>query len=258
MTQSLLVLGAAMVVLGLALNNHKVRRQLQIPRPFSAWRTLSWMTGCAMIAAGLSPLVHGPGASEHMIQHLLLGMYAPVFLVLGAPVTVLLGAASPAWRTRLGRILAWRPVGVLSHPVSAAVLHTGPLFLLYLTALYELTMTVALWHWMLNLHFVAAGCLFAWSIAGPDPAPRRPGIITRAVVLVVSAGLHAWLAKLIYAGAGDLPAAALHSPAELRAAAQLMYYAGDGAELILAVALFGTWYARRRRLYDRARSLTGT
>lgn len=158
----------------------------------------------------------------------------------------------------MGRILAWRPVGVLSHPVSAAVLHTGPLFLLYLTALYELTMTVALWHWMLNLHFVAAGCLFAWSIAGPDPAPRRPGIITRAVVLVVSAGLHAWLAKLIYAGAGDLPAAALHSPAELRAAARLMYYAGDGAELILAVALFGTWYARRRRLYDRARSLTGT
>ena len=78
------------------------------------------------------------------------------------------------------------------------------------------------------------------------------------MVLVVSAGLHAWLAKLIYAGAGDLPAAALHSPAELRAAAQLMYYAGDGAELILAVALFGTWCARRRRLYDRARSLTGT
>lgn len=235
-----------------------VRRQLLIPRPWSPWRTTSWVIGCLLIGLGLSPLVHGPGASDHMLQHLLLGMYGPVFLVLGAPVTVVFGAAPPAWRRRLGKILGQRPVGVLTHPVTAGVLHVGPLFLLYLTGLYELTMTVPLWHGALNLHFVAAGCLFAWSIAGPDPAPRRPGIILRAVVLVLSAGLHAWLAKLLYAGAAELPSASLHAPQELRAAAELMYYAGDGAELILAVALFGTWYIRRRRRYDRARTAAAT
>lgn len=233
-----------------------IRRQRLIPRPWSRWRVLSWIVGSVFIGIGLSPLVHGSGADDHMYQHLLLGMYGPVLLVLAAPVTVLLGGAPRRWRTGVGKLLGSGPVAVISHPVTASILHIGPLFLLYLTGFYELTMTQPIWHWVLNIHFVGAGYLYAWAIAGPDPAPHRPGFITRAAVLVVSAGLHAWLAKLLYAGAADLPAAALHPPHEIEHAAKLMYYAGDGAELILAVALFSSWYARRKRSLVRREPLS--
>ncbi|GAA1812177.1 hypothetical protein GCM10009771_12600 [Nesterenkonia flava] len=188
-----------------------------------------------------------------MLQHLLIGMYAPLLLLLGAPVTVVLGAASTTWRARLGRVLKSTGLHLVSHPATAAALHIGPLFLLYLTPVYTLMMTSWAWHVIFMVHFVLAGTLFAWSIAGPDPAPRRPGVVTRAAVLVLSGGLHAWLATLIYSRAESLPTAAHHGAdgaagaEELRSAAQLMYYGGDGAEILLAIALFAGWYRSRTR-----------
>lgn len=238
-----------------------LRRNLVLQRSWSPWRGLSWLMGALLIATALSPAVesgqpmaghlqHSAGA--HMLQHLLLGMLGPLFLVLAAPITVLLGAVGPRTRRVLGRALRSGAVHVLGHPVTAAVLHIVPLFLLYLTPLYPAVMSNPPLHALLNLHFLLSGCLYAWSLAGADPAPRRPGIIARAGVLILSAGLHAWLATLIYARAHTLPAAQLHSPEDLQAAAQLMYYGGDAVELALAVAMFAGWYRHRQRRVRRA------
>jgi putative membrane protein len=101
-------------------------------------------------------------------------------------------------------------------------------------------------HHLVNLHLVLAGCLFTWAVAGPDPAPRRPGYGTRFAVLVLAAGAHAWLAKLLYAGAATLPALRGYPVAGSEQAAQLMYYGGDAAEVLLAVALFAAWSRTRR------------
>lgn len=219
-------------------------------RPWSRWRTAALLTGTVVVAVALSPPVAANAHTDargHMVQHLLLGMYAPLALVLSAPVTLFLGAAPGSARRRVAAALRSRPLHVLSHPVPAALLSTGSLFLLYLTPLYELSMERPAAHALLNLHFVAAGCLFAWTIAGPDPAPRRPGVLTRAVVLVGAMAAHAYLAKLLYARAEQLPLAAVHEVPQIEQAAQLMYYGGDGAEILLAVALFAGWYRARGR-----------
>ena len=50
------------------------------------------------------------------------------------------------------------------------------------------------------LHFVFAGCLYAWVIAGPDPAPHRPSVPARLVVLGVAVAVHSVLAQLLYGG----------------------------------------------------------
>jgi putative membrane protein len=118
---------------------------------------------------------------------------------------------------------------------------------LYLTPLYAASVQHGLLHHAVHVHFLAAGYLFAWSIAGPDPAPRRPGTGVRTAVLVVAAGAHSYLGKLLYAGAGELPPGAGHGTAEMEAAAQWMYYGGDLAELLLATALFAAWYRRAGR-----------
>ena len=128
----------------------------------------------------------------------------------------------------------------------------GGLYLLYLTPLYDLTQQVPAAHALLLAHLLLAGCLYTWAIAGPDPAPRRPGMVTRLAVLVSAAGAHAYLAKLLYARAGE-PAAHGHhgGTAEAETAAQLMYYGGDVAEILLAVMLFAGWYRRTSAVRSR-------
>jgi putative membrane protein len=180
-----------------------------------------------------------------MAQHLLLGMYAPLGLVLGAPLTLLLGSLPRRHRPGLARVLRSRSLHLLAHPVTAALLAVGGMFVLYRTPLYALSMSSHGVHWLVMAHFLLAGCLYTWAIAGPDPAPNRPGMVTRTTVLVLAAGAHASLAKLLYA---DAPTVAPgHGDVwMMEVAAQWMYYGGYGAEVALAVMLFAWWRRRQR------------
>ncbi|GAB3716187.1 cytochrome c oxidase assembly protein [Mariniluteicoccus flavus] len=106
-------------------------------------------------------------------------------------------------------------------------------------------------HSLVHVHFLAAGYLFAYSICGADPAPHRPSVPFRLVVLGVSITVHALLAQAIYGGLWtQVPA----TPAERRAGADLMYYGGDIAELGLALAMVSTW--RPRPAVGRRRALS--
>ncbi|WP_430499730.1 cytochrome c oxidase assembly protein [Micromonospora trifolii] len=211
-------------------------------------RTASWLVGCALLAVAVGPLAQLPdNPSGHMAQHLLLGMLAPLGLVLAAPVTLLLRVAPPPVRRAVGRLLRARPLHLLAHPVTAALLTTGGLALVLLTPLYAAAERQPVLHHAVHLHYLAAGYLFAWSLAGPDPAPHRPGLTVRVGALLATSAGHAVLAKYLYAQAETLPPGLTdRDPEAFREAAQLMYYGGDLAELLLAAALFATWYHSRR------------
>ena len=49
------------------------------------WGAASFMTGCAVIILGLTVGQVVNGFRGHVFQHLLIGMIAPLGLVLGAP-----------------------------------------------------------------------------------------------------------------------------------------------------------------------------
>ncbi|TNH30321.1 cytochrome c oxidase assembly protein [Micromonospora orduensis] len=219
------------------------------PRGWDHRRSAAWLLGCAVLAVAVGPLAHlSDDPRGHMAQHLLLGMVAPLGLVLGAPVTLLLRVAPLPTRRLVGRLLRAQGLHLVAHPVTAALLTTGGLALVLLTPLYATAERLPVLHHALHLHYVAAGYLFAWSLAGPDPAPRRPGLAVRVGALLGASAGHVVLAKYLYAQAGTLPPGLTdRDPAAFQAAAQLMYYGGDLAELLLAVALFATWYRRRSR-----------
>ncbi|WP_328812215.1 cytochrome c oxidase assembly protein [Rhodococcus sp. NBC_00297] len=217
------------------------------PRGWNPWRTVSFLVGIGLLVLAVVPaLLPYPDGDfrGHMHQHLLLGMYAPLALVLGAPMTLVLRSVSPPNGRAIGHVLRSRPVHVIANPIVALALNLGGLALLYFTPLYVATTHSATLHLLVHLHFFLAGCLFAWVIAGLDPAPHRPSVPTRLWILGAAILGHAVLSQLIYAGLlVQIPV-----PADQRqGAGELMYYGGDIAELLLALALLLTWRPARRR-----------
>ncbi|MEU6331962.1 cytochrome c oxidase assembly protein [Streptomyces sp. NPDC047049] len=233
-------LGLLLAAVAYLLLAHRARRR----NPAQGWRrrrAVSFLSGLALLAVALlpplAPFAHADFRG-HMAQHLLIGMYAPLALVLAAPVTLLLRVL-PAQRARqLTMVLHTRPARVLAHPVVALPLSTGSLAVLYFTPLYNATMGIPAGHWLLHAHFLLSGCLFAHAVAGPDPAPARPGVRARLVCLGVAIAAHAVISQLMYGGF----LVDIHAPVDqVRGGAEIMYYGGDLAELLLAVALVATW-----------------
>lgn len=68
-----------------------------------------------------------------------------------------------------------------------------------------------------------------------------------------AAAAHAYLAKtkLLFARAPQLPPGSPHTVTEMEQAAQWMYYGDDIAEVLLATALFASWYRQRGRRQPR-------
>ena len=215
-------------------------RSLRAPG-WSRWRGAAFMTGAAVLVLGLALPAHD--FAGHALQHLLVAMVAPLGLVLGAPVTLLLRTLPVRAARHLTRLLRSRPARTLAHPITALLLTTGGLAALYLTPLYATMLTSSSLHQAVTIHFVLSGCLFAWVIAGADPAPHRPSVPARLVLLGVAIAVHATLSQLLYAGAlVQVPA----SVADRQAGATLMYYGGDLAELLLAFAVVQTRTTTRK------------
>jgi putative membrane protein len=230
-----------LAVLAVAVVYAVLGRRERDRRGWPVARTVWFLSGAALIGLALSPRFdhyadHDFGG--HMAQHLLLAMVAPLALVLGAPVTLLLRQLPQRHARRLGRLLHRPLVRTLAHPVVGLLLSSGGLILLYFTPLYTLSTRHDGVHALVHAHMLLSGALFAWAVAGPDPAPGRASVRTRLVVLGVAVAIHASVAQLIYAGLFVDVNAPVH---ELQAAGSLMYFGGDIAELALALALLVTW-----------------
>lgn len=225
--------------------------QKKAGRSWSGWRTAGFIAGILLLTAALVPPVMQYAHQDfegHMVQHLLLGMLAPLGLVLAAPVTLVLRCLPPNKARIVTALLGSRPFHYLSHPLTALFLNIGGMYLLYLTPLYHSMHHNPYIHFFVHLHFVLAGYLFVWAIAGPDPAPKRPGLRLRFIVLFFSVATHAYLSKFMYAN--NFPRTSRHSIEEIQAGAMFMYYGGDMAELLLAIAFFAAWYRARGRHSD--------
>ena len=137
--------------------------------------------------------------SYHMMSHMVLGMIAPIGLVLGAPMTLALrtlpqGRNSEERGVR-GSLLAalHSKVGVIyTNPIAALAIFDGSLFALYFTDLFAVLMQSHVGHLFMSLHFLAAGFLFFFIIIGVDPNPRRVHHLVQIVILFAAMSIHAF------------------------------------------------------------------
>lgn len=206
-------------------------------RSWPAGRAVCWYTGTAVAAMGVLGPAAGHEFVSHMAGHLLLGMVAPLLLVFAAPGTLALRALPARHGRGLSRTLATPAVRVLTHPVTAAVLDGGGLWLFYTTSLFPAAMYRAEAHLLVRAHLLVAGFLLAMSVVGVDPMPHRPGRPVRAAALVAFLAAHAVLAKFLYGH----PPTGVPGP-DARAGAVLMYYGGDLVHLVLVTTFCWQWY----------------
>jgi cytochrome c oxidase assembly factor CtaG len=135
--------------------------------------------------------------SIHMIQHMVLSMVGPIFLALGAPVTLALRTLHGRSRRTLLSVLHSRVVRVLTFPLVAFGLFIANPFILYFTGLYRLTLQHEWLHEYIHLHFIVTGCLFFWPLLGLDPLPNRWPYPARALLMVLSVPFHTVLGLTI-------------------------------------------------------------
>jgi putative membrane protein len=212
--------------------------------PWPATRTLCASAGLAILAASLMPpLMGATDFRAQIVQHLLLAMLAPLALALSAPVTLALRTLPRVPRRRLVLVLHSRLVRALTSGPVVLTLEVGGMFAYYLTSLYAFSHAHPALHIVIHVHMFVAGCLLSWYLVGRDPLPRGSWSAKVTVLLIAAAG-HDLLAKLMYA---DLLPHNAAEPDQLRAGAELMFYGGDGVEVVLAVLVMSSWYARTGR-----------
>jgi putative copper resistance protein D len=134
-----------------------------------------------------------------MLAHMVLGMIAPIGIVLGAPITLALRTL-PAGRNKDERGIRGSFISLLhskfgklsANPIVALAIFDGSLFLLYFTPLFSNLMVGHSGHFFMNIHFILAGFLFFQAIIGIDPMPVRIPHIVKIVILFAAMSIHAF------------------------------------------------------------------
>jgi putative membrane protein len=236
-----------------------VRRLAQRGRAWPRGRSLAFAAGLVVIVlATQSGLAAYDDIlfSLHVVQHLAIGMLAPLLLVSGAPVTLALQAGSRSSQRRLLRVLHSRPVALVTHPVTVWLLFGGTLAALYFTGLYELSLRNDWVHAATHIHFVVVGCLFMAHVVGIDPIAGALGYGARLLFVLVALPFHAFIGVAIL-GSDRVLAADWYqeidrswgaSPlADQRTGAGLLWVAGELFGLVAALIIVRRWMGQEER-----------
>jgi putative copper resistance protein D len=221
-------------------------------------RSVLWFSGVVLLLAtttsGLATYSHVL-FSAHMVQHMLLSMVVPIFLVLGAPITLALRTL-PRHHDQVGprewlfAVVHSRFVGFISNPIVASTIFVVGFYGLYFTGLFPLLMAGHWGHVAMDVHFLLAGSLFFWSLIGVDPGPKRPPFLVRMVIMLVVMPLHSFFSIALMATSTVLAEdfySSLHRPyatdllADQHLGAAIGWATGEIPMLLVMAAMFVQW-----------------
>ncbi|HEY1530202.1 MAG TPA: cytochrome c oxidase assembly protein [Galbitalea sp.] len=177
-------------------------------------RTIWWAAGIATILVVTGTAIDGYGMelfSVHMVQHMVLSMLTPIFLALGAPITLIIRVLPTrhggGWNARkvFLAILHSRVAAFFTHPAVTVALFLVSLYGLYFTPMFDALMSTMWGHNLMLLHFLVIGFLYFWGVMGVDPTPRRAtrGIrslsspILRILEMVATVPFHAFFGVVV-------------------------------------------------------------
>lgn len=208
-------LWVAVAAFGLVAYILGLRKVLLRGDSWSWFRTINWVIGLGVLTYVTSgpPAVYGRVLfSAHMVDHMALTMVAPIFLVLGAPMTLALRALTPRRDSSRGP-REWLLIMIhskfsqlVTHPLFAAANFAGSIVLFYYSDAFGYAMRDHIGHELMNLHFALTGYIFVLTMIGTDPLPRRAPYPMRLLLLLATMGFHAFFGVAIMGGTGLLAA----------------------------------------------------
>lgn len=223
-------------------------------------RTISFALAIAAIdfatSGGLGLYAHF-AFSYHMVAHMILGMIAPIGIVLGAPITLALrtlpqgrNVDERGVRGSLLAALHSKLAIFYTNPLVALAFFDGSLFVLYFTGLFGSLMQSHVGHLFMSIHFLLAGILFFHVVIGIDPNPRRVPHLVRIVILFAAMSIHAFFSVALMSSSTLIDAgyfASLKSPwlpdllADQRIGGSIGWAMGEIPILLALVATFISW-----------------
>jgi putative membrane protein len=234
-----------LVIAGMALwYYHRVRLQRAQGRSWPALRSASWALAIAILAAStLSGLdaYTATSFSVHAVEQLGLFMLAPVFICLGAPVTLAIDSGRAATAARI-RAQIERGVGiVVLNPVFTWAVFAVSLFVLYSTAQYRLGIEHAWILQLTNLELLVVGWLWTWAVIGADPRPRPLAIGWRMLYVLVSTIYYAVLGLAMESQ--RTPIAPGLSVNDLHTGAGVLWSTGEMLTIVMTIGILLQWLA---------------
>jgi putative membrane protein len=227
--------------------------------PVPRARTWSWAIGVLVV---LFALDSGIGRYDttlfwvHMVQHMLLTLVAPLFLVAAGPITLLLRASSAETRRRwIFPVLHSRVVRFLSFPVVSWLLFAAVMWASHFSPLFDAALEDEWTHRFEHALFLAAALLFWWPVVGPDPSPWRMRPAVKVLYVGMQMPQNTFLALAIYASGVPLyrhyvTAVRAWGPTPLedqQVAGGLMWIGGDLVFLTMVILLVLAWMRDEER-----------
>lgn len=172
-------------------------------------RTASWAVGTILLfwVTNGGPAVYSSVIfSAHMLQHMLLAMIIPIFLVCGAPMTLALRGldirkdSTRGPREWLLVIIHSRFGRFFAHPTVAAVNFAASMIVFYYTPAFEYALSTHIGHIIMTVHFVLAGYLFTNALIGIDPGPSRPPHAQRLLLLLAIMAFYTFFGMTLMSG----------------------------------------------------------
>ena len=238
----------------------------RLRRRGDAWpvgRTVSWILGWTIVVVATSSGVGkyaGASFAVHMGAHMTLNMLAPVFLVLGGVVTLLLRATRPASRHAaagphewLTAALHWSGMRMVFHPLRVFVVYIATYYVLYFTPLFESFIRFHWAHRAMDLEFLAVGYLFFALIIGVDRPPRPLPPIGKLGFTLAAMPFHAFFGVILMTAASPIAenfyetvaAPWLHDLMGIQYVGGGIAWAGGEIPLLIVVTALGIQWARQ-------------
>jgi cytochrome c oxidase assembly factor CtaG len=234
----------------------RVRRR----HPNNPWpliRAASFFLGLATIVVATQSSV---GAyddvlfSVHMVQHLLLIMVAPVFLVAGRPITLLLHASrNPLHRWTLV-VIRSRVMTTLTCPPVAAAIYAVVIIGTHLTGFMNLTLEHEQAHNAEHLLYLFAGYIYFLPLLGSEPIRWKMSFPTRFLLLALSMPIDTFVGVVLLQANHELFSAYAQTPrtwgpsplADLHTGGAIMWVGGDAIMFVLVLCVFVVFMRDKR------------
>lgn len=179
---------------------HRVHaRGLSWSRSRTAW----WLAGTLGMTITMSTGIglYMPAMySMHMLAHMVLSMVIPLFMVLGAPLTLLLEAypsgepGTPGVHDWVVALMHSKTLKVVTYPAFNVIQFLVLFYGMYMSFdFYQFAISEHAGHVLMNFVFLISGYMYFWEVTGPDYLPGRKPTPIRLVVLFISLPLHMYM-----------------------------------------------------------------